>query len=508
MRTLRFTALGTAALALAACGSISDDPSPTASPDAAPVTSADAMLPTPPDGTPRDTTTTGTTPPSTAPRIDHPADDGVLPFGLARCSQELIAADPSYYRDEPVYVGNEMPIDEVRAWAAAQPGYEDVWIDRERNGWLSIAFSTGAAERQAELEATFPGVGVVAVAVEYGATELDGVFQEAFTIASAAGLLAGGGASVPHGRASLHVGVLDEPTLKLFASFAGRPICFEGVQPADVIPEGPQPSAGDGWRLLAVERTGEAYRTGVATDEVQYAALWGTAAITAERPPVDFGSEIVLWFGAVYGSSCPIRMDGVMIDREAALVHGWFVAPGAIYECTADANPESYVVAIERDRLPDGPFAVQLGPTDPPLGVPEERTLVAVGLREPGSVASDDQIGPDPSLFDRTSNDANVTAGGYMEIDVPGAFRYRLDLTCPFHTIGPINAVTWTATTPDLSATPPPAWLTAADGSDWLVVDLLLEPARDHRGPQLTLSANGHAERYVPAPGDTISECP
>jgi hypothetical protein len=447
-----------------------------------------------------------TTPASTTDTA--PAADGALPFGLERCDLELLAADPSYYRDEPVYVGNEMPTDEVRAWAAAQPAYEDIWIDRERNGWLSVGFSAGTAERQADLEREFPGVGVVAVAVEHGSAALDAVFQEAFAIATAAGLPAGGGVSVPHGRASVYVGVLDAPTLELFAAFAGRPVCFEGVDPADVIPDGPQPTAGDGWRLLGSERSGEAYRTGVATDDDQYAALWATAGITGDRPAVDFGSEIVVWFGAVYGSSCPIRMDDVVVDRKAALVHGTFVVPGANLACTDDANPEAYVVAIGRDRLPDGPFAVQLGPNDPPRGVPEERTLVAVGLSEPGSTARDDQIGPDPSLLDRTSEGSVVAAGGYIETDLRGVFRYRLDLTCPFHTIGPINAVTWIAATTGLVEAPPPAWLDAADGSGSLVVDLLLEAADADRGPQLTLSAGGHAERYVPAPAGTTSECP
>ena len=90
-----------------------------------------------------------------------PSGDGDLPFGLQRGDVEFstISADPSFYRDEPVYVGNEQPTDAVRAWAEQQPGFEDIWIDRDNNGWLAVGFTSEVDQRQAELEAEFPGVG-------------------------------------------------------------------------------------------------------------------------------------------------------------------------------------------------------------------------------------------------------------------------------------------------------------------------------------------------------------
>ena len=79
-----------------------------------------------------------------------------------------------------------------------------------------------------------------------------------------------------------------------------------------------------------------------------------------------------MWFGAVYGSTCPIRLDDVAVvtDHEPALVHAVTVVPGGTGACTADANPHAYVVAIERERLPAGPFAIQLGPPTRPPGRP------------------------------------------------------------------------------------------------------------------------------------------
>src|SRR3546814_13354536 len=94
---------------------------------------------------------------------------GQLPFGLQRCPTEmtLASAPEDWYRDEPVYGGNSMPVEEVRAWAVDPPGFEGIWIDRAHNGWVSVAFSEGAEERQADLAKQFPGVGVVAVPVAW-----------------------------------------------------------------------------------------------------------------------------------------------------------------------------------------------------------------------------------------------------------------------------------------------------------------------------------------------------
>src|SRR3546814_4631415 len=63
---------------------------------------------------------------------------GQLPFGLQRCPTEmtLASAPEDWYRDEPVYGGNSMPVEEVRAWAVDQPGFEGIWIDRAHNGWV------------------------------------------------------------------------------------------------------------------------------------------------------------------------------------------------------------------------------------------------------------------------------------------------------------------------------------------------------------------------------------
>jgi len=414
----------------------------------------------------------------------------------------LIKADPAFYRDEPVYVGNEMPIDDVRAWAVDQPGYGDIWVDRDHRGWIAVGFRSDAAERQTELEAEFPGVGVVAVQVEHGQDELSELQRDVFAVMQANGMDPNGSASVPSGQVSVYVGVLDETTLEPLAEFAGRPVCFDGVDPADAVIDGPQPTSGDGWRLLAAERTGDSYRTGAATTEDQYAALWTQSGVTAARPPVDFDNEIVIWFGAVYGSGCEIRMDDVIIDLDRAIVHGNFVVPGNPGSCNSDANSQAYLVAVDRARLPQGPFAIQLGATDPPAGVPEERTLVAVDLSASGSTATDDQIGTDPALVDAVDEGYVIAAGGIVEPGYPAS--YRLDLDCEFEVIGLINGIVWSANTPRISSPPNPAWTDASDADGKLLVEILLT----EDPPGLTLTANGHTESYSPAPRDATSNCP
>lgn len=429
--------------------------------------------------------------------VDDPAEapDGAsdLPFGIVRCPAEPIrpTAAPEHYRDEPVYVGNEMPTEQVRRWAEGKPGFVDLWIDRDHNGWLTVAFSEGADARQAELAAAFPGVGVVAVAVDWTLADLEQLFDAVVAATSDSGGFSGGAAHPSTGLVEVWVGELNAENLAPLAQFAGSRLCVTGVESSAVIGDGPQPTEGGGWRLLGHDRTGLSYRTGIATTDQQYAALWERSGLGGEGPEVDFEAEVVIWFGAVYGSGCEKRMDDVVVDVEAGLVYGKFVIPGTHQGCNDDANPKAFVVALQRDRLPEGPFAIQLNATDPPGGVPEERTVVDVDLRSPGSVATADQIGFDPDLVDTVDRGYVVTAGGVVESGFPAV--YDLDLACPFEVLGPFNGVTWQAVTSGLAAAPPSAWLAVAE-EGIVEVELLLEesPAR------LSITANGHTERYEP----------
>ena len=407
-----------------------------------------------------------------------------------------VSAPAERYRDTPIYVANEQPTDEILAWAFDQPGFEELWIDRDHLGWITVAFSSGAAERQADLERLFPDVGVVAVEVDRTMAELEQLQRR---IGEELGPLFGPSSwiSMQQGVVGIGVGVLtDERLAAIRERFAGEPICVEGADPADAPIAGSQAPSGDGWRLLADEQgVGQPYRTGIATSAESYRQLWAEIGLSGNPPAVDFEVEVVIWFGAVYGSSCPnLRLDDVVVDLERDIVHAEIVLVDAPSACTMDANPRAYLVALERSRLPDGPFAVQLGADDPPRGVPEERTLVDVDLSQPGAVAGPGDVHGDPSLPEPFVNES----GAIVE---PGfAAPYRLSVHCGIEWLGYVNDIAWRTDVPaDALDFVPPEWQPAATGGESIDLSILLLTDPE---PMIEATANGHTVVYWPTAGD------
>ena len=414
----------------------------------------------------------------------------------------MLTAPADWYRDQPVYVGGDQPVGQVQAWARRQPGFQDLWLDNERFGWITLAFTADVEARQAELEAEFPDVGVVAVEVPTTLAELLSLQRRAHRLLDQAGIeFAGSASSVTRWTVELDVNASDERVVEALAPLADERICLSdtGVP----TPEGPQPQAGDGWRLLGDELVGPTYRTGIATNDEQYDDLWRRVGMTAERPTVDFTSEVVVWFGAVYGLTCPIRLDDVVIDTsgDRGLVHAETVTPGSTGACTADANPHAYVVAMERDHLPAGPFAIQLGPDDPPIGVPEERTLVDADLSPPGAVATADQIGPDRALIAASRRPQPVESGGYIEPRYPSPYRFYV--YCGIAVLGQLNGTWWMTGTDGVPV--PPEWADLVDPETQMVtvrVQMTPGPA-----PTVTATAAGHAVTYRPVLADAVPSC-
>lgn len=418
---------------------------------------------------------------------------------VARCEDvPTISAPAEWYRDTPIYVGNEQPTEAVQAWAASKPGYQEIWLDREHNGWITVAFSQDAAARQEELEAEFPDVGVVAVEVDWTMDQLVAL-QERIQ-RELEDLAVGSGIYTMQGVVGISLGVLRADRVAAVAErFAGEPVCVEGLDPADAPAAGPQPPGGDGWRLLADEQgVGMPYRTGIATDDASYADLWEVIGLPGDPEPVDFETEVAIWFGAVYGSSCPnLRLDDVVVDQARALVHAEIVDLDAGMACTSDANPRAYVVALERSRLPAGPFAIQLRADDPPSGTPEERTLVSVDLSVPGSVAGPDDISFDPALMEPDPFVAEP--GGFVETGFP--FPYRFGVHCGIEWLGTLNGVEWRAEVPDDGTDfIPEEWQEAVNpATGQLTVEILMSEGPD---PTVEATVNGHTVIYRPASED------
>lgn len=353
-----------------------------------------------------------------------------------------IRADESLYRDEPVYGNADELVQEVHEWAVGQPGFVELGLDRERNGWVTVWVKDADIEVMSEqIAGHWPGEGIVVVEVPWTVGELQSLVTEVSAALDQAGVRTGGTALMPHhGVAEIGLGVITPEAEEVLAQFAGRPLCVEGI-PADEAPtEKEQPLAGEGWRLLGEDETGEAYRTGVATTDAQLAQLWARAGLEGKPATVEWDSEIVIWFGAAYGSGCPVRMDGVVVQED--LLHADLVVPNALYGCNGDANPHAFVVAVERELLPEGPFRTQLEARHPYPGTAEERTVVDVDLSAPGSTATDDQLHLDPALV-MPAQPPLVTDGDALHGDEAVRYVYRHDPQCEVPTLGPLDGSVW-----------------------------------------------------------------
>lgn len=363
--------------------------------------------------------------------------------GFPACADvPRIRADESLYRDEPVYGNADDLVQDVHEWAAGQPGFVELGLDRERNGWVTVWVKDADVEAMSEqIAERWPGEGIVVVEVPWTVGELQSLITEVNAALDQAGVRTGGTALMPHhGVAEIGLGVITPEAEEVLAQFAGRPLCVEGI-PADEAPEEKgQPLAGEGWRLLGEDETGEAYRSGVATTDAQLDRLWALAGLEGEPAAVDWDSEVAVWFGAVYGSGCPVRMDGVVVEGD--LLHADLVVPNAVYGCNGDANPHAFVVAVERQLLPEGPFRVQLEARDPYPGTAEERTVVDVDLSASGSTATDEQLHLDPTLV-IPAEPPLVTDGDALHGDEAVRYVYRHDPGCEVPTLGPLDGSVW-----------------------------------------------------------------
>jgi hypothetical protein len=122
-------------------------------------------------------------------------------------------------------------------------------------------------------------------------------------------------------------------------------------------------AGGDGWRLLAAdEGANDAYTVRAATDEADWNEMWEAIGLGGEQPPIDLESEVAVSFGHGIGSSCPeLRLDAVEIVE--GVVFSRTSDPLAPRACTADLiGAAVFVVAVERDALPEDGFTLQLGP--------------------------------------------------------------------------------------------------------------------------------------------------
>jgi hypothetical protein len=443
-------------------------------------------------GGPSAATTDGTAPVVTA---DEPSTttssplDGTLggepdDSGLTMCVEVGYPTAPEdWYSDSPIYVGNEMPVEEVGAFARELEGYENIWIDREHNGWVTVGFvDADVAAHQAALEAEFPDAGVVAVAMPIAVEDLELIRQRidealpadmnAWNVYDARGVV------------SVWVHRLTPERIALVEDIVGDdPACLEGVDPELAPVPGPQPDGGDGWTYLAAVDNMMGERPIVIADSERLAEAWAALGLEDEPAAVDFQTRIVVAFPFFYSGSCPeSRFDDVVV--EGGVVYPVVVYPGTEQWCTADANPRTYLIGMERDVLPSPPFRIFHS---------KETVLtvqVTADLRQPGSVPTDAQVEDVVAPRPRSAT-ATPTV---IETGFP--WPITIDVSCGIDYLGVINGVGW-HTAEDTGGLPP-AWEDeTVDGL--LDVELLMT---DGPHPTLAATAGGHEVLYLPGADD------
>lgn len=283
---------------------------------------------------------------------------------LARCEEPANAPEGPTEAEIEAFQGEALGVVQaVERYGRSHPdAYAGVWIDWAFGG-VTAAFTSGVVAHGAALAELAAGnVPVRAVEARYTERELrelqQRISEEARSVSDAWGV------DLIRNRVTVSMPVVDEAALEFLADrYPVDAICVSGPSPEELVPEGPQPESGRGWRLLAdAPGVGTTWDTSVAIDQDGYETLWRTLELPGSPPAVDFDREIVLHFGPAVSGSCPdIRLDGVQIEGD--LVYAEIVRPGVQPSvCTADANPHTYLVAVERAILPSTPFRVQLDP--------------------------------------------------------------------------------------------------------------------------------------------------
>lgn len=81
--------------------------------------------------------------------------------------------------------------------------------------------------------------------------------------------------------------------------------------------------------------------------------------------PVDFGRSTVFWLTSIGTIGCPSRLDDIRIDPVEALIDVRF-SRGFTLGCDDGVVPDSFLVSVDRDRLPTIPYRLRLSGATPP----------------------------------------------------------------------------------------------------------------------------------------------
>jgi hypothetical protein len=126
-----------------------------------------------------------------------------------------------------------------------------------------------------------------------------------------------------------------------------------------------QPSNGDGWQLLARQRAlGDRNTVGLIADQAAFEAAWKALLLRTDPPTVDFDRSVVASLTPLGTIACPTRLDRIRFDPDRHLVDGEF-SLGFSFGCRSPSVSDTFLVAIDRDKLPSAPYQVRILGPDP-----------------------------------------------------------------------------------------------------------------------------------------------
>jgi hypothetical protein len=383
-----------------------------------------------------------------------------------------------------------MPIEAVRAFARNLDGFQDIWIDREHNGWIGVGFHDADVEaHQAKLEAEFPGVGLVAVEMPYTPDELAAVAGDLESRLSDGMEVAG--VDEIRGYVEVFIGALTPESVAAASEAIGTaPACIAGIDPSIIPAPGPQSSGGEGWAYLGeADSMLDSELPRILADQGELATVWGQLGLEGRPAEVDFERQVALYLVIGHSGSCPeTRLDDIVVEADLmyAVIPSTTALTGGV-ACTADWVPRTYLVAVDRDRLPSPPFQLT---AEKEYGA---RVEVTADLRVPGSAPAAGEVSPAEVLPVR-----EPTPMPYL-IEPEFPWPLIIDPACGVDYLGPINDVHWHRAE---GSGMPEEWKAAVvDGL--LDLDLMMTNGPE---PTLTASAGGVEILYLPG-SETETVC-
>ena len=125
-----------------------------------------------------------------------------------------------------------------------------------------------------------------------------------------------------------------------------------------------QPTSGEGWRILGYQR-GVAGPTDIVRIDTQAELdrVWDRARIRS-APARLTADTTTFWVTATGSIGCPAHFAG--LRRDAASIIAVFTSALTV-GCDTLKVPDSFLLAVDNDRLPAGPFRfVRVGPAGQP----------------------------------------------------------------------------------------------------------------------------------------------